>query len=88
MRWEEVLQKMAGRDIYFDISMTSEYIKSDKLFKDIIKKHDGNRLLFGTDAPWAGQKKEADFFKGLDVDAALKEKICHLNAEELLCSVS
>ena len=88
MRWEEVLEKMAGRNIYFDISMTSEYIKSPMLFKDIIKKHDGDRLLFGTDAPWAGQKKEADFLKDLDIDSAMKDKICHLNAEELLCSVS
>ncbi|MBA3064987.1 amidohydrolase family protein [bacterium] len=87
MRWEEVLEKMAGRNIYFDISMTSGYIKSHELFKDIIKKHDGDKLLFGTDAPWADQKKESDFLKGLEIDNKLREKIYHLNAEGLLDSV-
>ncbi|MFH2083915.1 MAG: TatD family hydrolase [Candidatus Omnitrophota bacterium] len=82
--WKEVYEKLAGKDIYFDISMTSGYIESAELFHDIIRKHSPDRLLFGTDSPWADQKKEAAWVESLDMDREAKDKIKFKNALELL----
>jgi len=82
--WKEVYEQLAGKDIYFDISMTSSYIKSPELFHDIIKKHSPDRLLFGTDSPWADQKKEAGLLETIDIDRDAKDKIKFKNALELL----
>lgn len=49
--WEEVYNRLAGRDVYLGTSFTFEYIETD-LFQRIADKHGIERIMFGTDSPW------------------------------------
>lgn len=55
--WDEVLEKLAGRDCFFDTAFCFEEQPgieriSDELFKKIVRKHGAEKILFATDSPW------------------------------------
>ncbi len=52
--WEQVLELLAGKKLYFDISFTLPYIREELLLR-IIKAHGSDRMMFGTDSPWGDQ---------------------------------
>ena len=56
----------------------------EKKVVEILKKHLADRILFGTDIPWANQKSEVNGIKELDITADFKNKIFCNNARELL----
>jgi len=85
--WAEVLDVIAGSDIWLEISMTMKYIEDMGLFFEILEKHSGDKILFGTDAPWAGQKEEALNFKKLNLGKEIEDRIFYKNALALLASV-
>ena len=85
--WDEVEEKLAGRDVYFDISFTDGYIENDR-FRRIIINHGTDRILYATDSPWSGQKETMAAVKKLDLGEESEEKIFYRNAETLLgCSI-
>ncbi len=79
----DVLECLCGLDIYFDISFTMGRIE-DKLFKEIIKTHGEDKILFGTDNPWGGQKQDVERFNSYSFSEEVKEKILYKNALKLL----
>ncbi|MDO8733799.1 MAG: amidohydrolase family protein [Elusimicrobiota bacterium] len=83
--WDEVLQDIAGFDIWFETSMTLKYIEDRKIFLEILKKHPSDKIMFGTDAPWTNQKEEVKLMRDIrDISEDLKEKIFSGNAKKLL----
>lgn len=82
--WDEVEAHIAGLPVYLDLAMaTPEYIGEEQLLR-IIRAHGAERILFGTDSPWCGQKTQLDFIRSLPLTPEELEQILHRNAAGLL----
>lgn len=80
---EEVLQKLCGENIWFDLSFG--YCNMPKsTAQAIMDKHTPDRLLFASDMPWHRPVWEKRLIESLDLSDADKEKIYFRNAEKLL----
>ncbi len=80
---EEVIKKLAGKDIWFDLSFG--YGAMPKSFaQEIVDRHTPQRLLFGSDMPWHRPSWERRLIETLDISKEDKEKIYYKNAASLL----
>ncbi|MBR3423164.1 MAG: amidohydrolase family protein [Clostridia bacterium] len=80
----EVLELLAGTNIYFDTSLVSiREDERDKLIK-LFHSHDPARIFFGTDTPWSDPKAEIAFIESAGLSDGAKEKIFFKNAAWLL----
>jgi len=80
---EQVLQRLCGKDIYFDTSFG--YGTLPKYYaQEIINRHGADKILFGTDSPWHNAQMEIKLLNTLEISASDWEKITHKNAEKLL----
>ena len=96
--WETVESDLAGSDYYFDTSFSigkinerpdlpapmRTYNMQDEDFVRLCKKHGIDKILFGTDSPWADQKEYVDKMQCLDFTEEERAKILHINAERIL----
>ena len=74
-QWEETLAHLAGRDIYMDTSCCHEVIPAQTLGA-ILKLHDPERILFGSDYPlFAPQSERTALTKLLDRLGASSERV-------------
>lgn len=74
-QWEETLARLAGRDIYMDTSCCHEVIPAQTLGA-ILKLHDPERILFGSDYPlFAPQSERTALTKLLDRLGASSERV-------------
>lgn len=96
--WDTVEKYLAGSDYYFDTSfsigkinkrpdlrdpMRTENMK-DKDFVRLCKSHGIDKILFGTDSPWANQTEYVKYIEEFDFTKEEKEKIYYINAKRLL----
>ena len=93
--WDEVLEKIAGKNVYMDISFSLgstkrksngeelKLIDDDMLIK-IVRKHGVDKILFGTDSPWGDHKMMLDKFMTLPFTKEEQDKILYQNAVKLL----
>ena len=82
--WEEVLNELAGENLYFDTSSTLSYIRPE-LFKQIVMKHGSERILFGSDYPLKSPTDELPFFEQFDwLSSVAKDQILGMNCHNLL----
>lgn len=81
--WDEVEQHLAGLPVYFDLAMIYGYLSAESTVK-IIRQHGSERVLFGTDAPWASQKEALQWFMALELNEKERNNILYRNAAELL----
>lgn len=81
--YEEVIQKLCGQNIYFDLSFGYGVIPK-KLAQKIIDLHTPDRLLFGSDMPWHRPAWEKRLLDTLELSDEDREKICCGNAKQLL----
>jgi len=81
--WNEVEQILVGRDVYFDISFSREYIPKEQMER-IIKNHGPSRILFGSDSPWDGQREGIDYVRSLAIAKIEQEMILGENGRKLL----
>ncbi|MBE6923731.1 MAG: amidohydrolase [Ruminococcaceae bacterium] len=79
----EVVEKLCGENIYFDLSFGYGVI-SKPVAQQIIDRHGCHRLLFGSDMPWHRPEWELRLIDSLDISPADREKIFHQNAAFLL----
>jgi len=82
-QWEEVAADLLGSDLYLDTSYTLGHIPPD-LFLSIVEGHHADRILFGSDSPWADQGEALREFRALGLDPAREEAILGGNARTLL----
>ncbi len=82
-QWEQVLQLLAGKNVYFDTAYTLHEI-NEGLFKEILQKHGADKILFATDCPWRDMKKDLEIFKSYNLEKETEDKILFRNALKLL----
>ena len=80
---DEVIRRLAGRDVYFDLGYT---LGNDDLETTarIIKAHGAERILFATDSPWNDQSEDARRLDALGLSSDEREDIAWRNAARLL----
>ena len=96
--WDAVESDLCGADVYFDTSfcMTpirpfdpeAEHVCKTALereqFVRIVRKHGGDKILFGSDSPWAKQGEAIDVVEQSGLEEAEISQILGLNAQRLL----
>ena len=80
----ETLQKLCGRNVYFDTSYSFVNMPED-LFIKIVRAHGAEKILFASDAPWTVQKDGVEKLRKLTALSEEEKKlIFSQNAIELL----
>ena len=82
-RWDEVEEYLVGEHVWFDTAAVLGEIPDDQ-FVRIVRRQGADRILFGTDSPWAGQKEYVRYLRDLPLTEEEKLKILRLNALDLL----
>lgn len=82
-RWEEALEHLVGSGVYLDTSYVMGHIP-DGLLGNILLGHREDRLLFGSDTPWMGQKESIAWIRSLQLPPRREELLLGLNAAGLL----
>ncbi|MCL2799758.1 MAG: amidohydrolase family protein [Endomicrobia bacterium] len=83
LMWEEVLEKLAGKDIYFDTSDSLDEMKKETLAK-FFEKHGFDKIFYGSDFPLKCPAKEINLIKSLNISEENKQKILSLNIKRLV----
>lgn len=82
--WNEVLDVLAGRDLYLDTSSALPYIDPG-LLRKIFAKHGTEKILFGSDYPLRSPAQDLALLDGIKwLTGHEKERIFGLNCAELL----
>lgn len=81
--WDEVEELLAGEEVYMDISYTLPEI-SEEQFLRIVRKHGADKMLFGTDSPWGGQRQVLSILDKMKLTKEEKEAILWKNAAGIL----
>lgn len=82
--WQEVADKLAGKNLWIDTSLGVHYGLPKELAADILTRHDPEKILFGSDCPWFSPKLTFEYIDSLTLPDLLKEKIFSSNAMRLL----
>ena len=91
--WNDVYEKILGKDFYIDtaFSLGDVYKENEKIEMlkendviNFINKHSADKILFGTDSPWAKQKEYISFMNKLNISKNDLNKIMGFNAKKLL----
>ena len=82
--WDTAEAKLAGQNIWIDTSMGCMEGLFPSQAKRILEKHDSDRILFGSDAPWCDVRKNTAYLESLGLSSALMDRICYKNALALL----
>lgn len=81
--WDAVEELIAGENVYLDTAFLEDYISDEQLLR-IIKKHGAEKILFGTDCPWSGQRESIERLQKLPLSGEEKRLIFEENAKRLL----
>lgn len=82
-QWEDSLEFLVGKDIYFDTSSTLWKLPIEKA-NMMIKKHGAEKFFFGSDFPMWDHEDELQRFNQLDLTQEEKEMILYKNAKGFL----
>lgn len=82
-QWDEVDMYLISTSIYLDTSYTLDYLPEDR-FVDMSRRHGIEKVLFGTDSPWASQEREVEKIRKLPFAKLEKECILYRNTCTLL----
>lgn len=81
--WDSASEYLPGERLYIDIAYSLEFLAPEKARK-LIASFPQDRLLFGSDSPWADQASSLALLEGLGLDASLARAIKFENALRLL----
>lgn len=80
----EVLEKLVGRNIWIDTSLSAlRPNEHDNIIK-ILKEHPTDKILFASDTPWSYETEELKIIYSADLGDISTEKILYKNALNLL----
>ncbi len=82
--WDEFEEDLIGSNIYFDTSLPLNPPFSREQARRMILHHDPNRILFGSDIPWATGSDAIRFIESLRLPDDLTDNIMCRNAQSLL----
>jgi uncharacterized protein len=81
--WDEVEKHLLGKPITMDISLSLELLGRERS-RAILLSHPADRILLGTDSPWASQSETIGQLRSLGLDGELEARILGKNAESYL----
>ncbi len=81
--WEDVMKYLAGTPIYMDTAFLSLFIDR-KIYRQIIKEHGSDKIVFGSDNPWENPKDTLCALKELKLPCEDFENITFRNAQRML----
>lgn len=82
--YEETEELLLGKDIYLDTAFNLKFMNPGTIER-FCRKHSVERILFGSDSPFADQQAELQFIDNLPfLSSAEKEQIVGLNGARLL----
>lgn len=81
--WDEVYDKLCGKNIYLDTSMGFEYYGKE-MFCKIVKKHGADKILFGSDSPWSHAGNELKSLNDCGLERKTVDMIAGENAKRIL----
>lgn len=83
--WNDVEKYLVGREIYFDLSYVFGHIELSRATK-IMQSHGLNKILYGSDFPFARQEEDIDVVRSLDISQEDKDNILSGNFLRLYLS--
>ncbi len=81
--FDDVERYLVGEKVYFDTGVVLDWMELDQCFR-IIKNHGADKILFGTDMPWSGQKEYMEILKNMPLSEGELRLILGENAKKLL----
>ena len=81
--WDEVEKFLVGENVYLDTSFSLQWMECSQFLR-IVHKHGYDRLLFGTDSPWSGQKEELERIRSIGLLPEEESAVLGGNAMKLL----
>lgn len=81
--YEEAEEKLCGQNVYLDTAYSITHVKEAQFIR-MVRKHGADKILFGTDSPWADQKTCVEILKKCALTDWEKELIFSKNAMKLL----
>jgi predicted TIM-barrel fold metal-dependent hydrolase len=81
--WDEVLDSLAGTDVYLETSYSVGLCPPQTLAA-LRERHSPERVLFGTDSPWRDQAETLDLVRGAWSDPVALGAVLGGNARRLL----
>lgn len=82
--WDKVEEQLVGQHVYFDTGVSLDAMPEEQ-FVRIMQTHGSDKILFGTDSPWAGQKEYVERLYHIDIAEEERNAIFYQNAAKLLC---
>ena len=81
--WDEVEKYLVGQNVYFDTGVILDRMPEEQFLR-MVHMHGADRILFGTDSPWADQKKFVTLFDQMPLTEEEKMAVFSGNAKKLL----
>ena len=81
--WDDVERYLVGQNVYFDTGVILNTMPQEQFLR-IVHMHGADRILFGTDSPWADQKNFVALLEHMTLTEEEKAAIFSENAKKLL----
>ena len=81
--WDEVEERLVGRNVYFDTGVVLDRMSQEQFLR-MVREHGADRIVFGTDSPWADQKNFVDIMRMMPLENEELEQIFSGTAAKLL----
>lgn len=82
--WDDVERLLIGKNLWIDTSMAVCLGMDRVQCERMLKNHDPEKILFGSDFPWFRPCDAYEYINSLDLSAGLKENIFSKNAIRLV----
>lgn len=82
--WDEAERTLIGKNLYIETSLFPMMSADKAQCARMLKNHDPEKILFGSDFPWYRMDYEYEYIDSLDISDVLKNKIYNENALRLL----
>ncbi len=81
--WDEVERVLLGKPVYMDVSYSLPLLEPDRA-RSFIMSHPRDRVLFGSDSPWADQTKAVEAIRALNLPEDVEQALFFANGARLL----
>ena len=84
--WDEVEEKLVGKNVYFDTAFSFEEVPPHMNKEQFIEWSEtmADKIVFATDSPWSGQLEAIQNIKAMGFDEITERMILGENAKKLL----
>ena len=87
--WDEVMDVLSEDNVRLDTSFSTTAAEVDGMldedrFMEMVRRFGADRILFGSDSPWASQRKSLKWIEHTPLKKEEKEMILGKNAELIL----